>query len=78
MRPVAILFTAFYWGLVALPPQAEAKPNACPAGMVASHDSGHRCIAAAAPVRQSNREPQQSKAQGNAQPQPGMMSGSGY
>jgi hypothetical protein len=78
MRPVAILFAAFYCSFVASLPQAEAKPGACPAGMVVSHNSGHRCIAAAAPVRQSNREQQQSKAQENVQPQPGVMSGSGY
>jgi hypothetical protein len=82
MRPVAILFAAFYCGLVASPPQAEAKPGACPAGMVASHSGGHRCVAAAAPVRQSNRERQQLRAQDaqeSSQPQQSMMPmGGGY
>jgi hypothetical protein len=80
MRPLAILFAAFYCGLVATPPQAQAKPGDCPAGMIASHTS-HRCVAATVPARQ-NKEQRQlraQEAQENAQPQPRMMSvGGGY
>ena len=80
MKPVVALIGALCCGLVALAPQAEAKPGGClkygAAGAVAGHYAGHHavkgavlgCVAGMARRHQYNKEQRELRHQQQAQP----------